>query len=174
MESEAKQIFDDYIRERGLKGTAQRDLILSAFLSTEDHLTAEDIHRLVNDSVSHNDFSSDKKHGVGFATVYRTMKLITDSGLAREVIFGDGVSRFEHKYGHPHHHHLICNGCGEITEFSSQKMNEVEKHILKKYSFKAESHHFKIFGLCKNCEESRNQEKQKKSKKNKKMYQEDK
>lgn len=149
MEAGAKQIFNEYIRSKGLKETSQRNTILNAFLSAEEHLTAEDILRLVNK----------KKSKVGFATVYRTMKLITDSGVAQEVVFGDGISRFEHKYGHPHHHHLICTDCGEVTEFSSRKMEEVEKHILKKYSFRAESHHFKIFGLCQKCEKKRQRDK---------------
>lgn len=155
MDIEAKQIFEDYIKARGLKATSQRNLILDAFLTTEEHLTAEDIHRIVNI----------KKSQVGFATVYRTMKLITDSGLASEVAFGDGISRFEHKYGHPHHHHLICTECGNVTEFSSRKMDAVEKHILQKYSFQAESHHFKIIGLCRTCRQMKKMKKMKKRKK---------
>jgi len=142
MESGEQQIFGEYIRTEGLKTTAQRTAILHAFLSTERHVSVEDVYLIVNR----------RKRKVGFATVYRTMKLIADCGLAREVRFDDGISRFEHTLGRRHHHHLVCNKCKKVIEFSSSEMDAIEQTISRKYGFELESHRFEIFGICKDCQ----------------------
>lgn len=136
-----RQIFDDYIKAAGLKTTAQRNHILDAFLSTDRHVSIEDVYVLANRG----------KRRVGFATVWRTMRLIADCGLAREVAFDDGVSRFEHTHGKSHHHHMICTECKAVIEFTSRRMDAVERSIAREYEFEPQSHRFEIFGLCKNC-----------------------
>lgn len=136
-----RQIFGEYIKAEGLKVTAQRNHILNAFLATDKHVSVEDIYILANRG----------KRRVGLATVWRTMKLIADCGLAREVAFDDGVSRFEHTHGKSHHHHLICTRCKKVIEFTSKEMDEVERSIAEDYEFELESHRFEIFGLCKDC-----------------------
>jgi Fur family ferric uptake transcriptional regulator len=143
MMTEEHKIFGEYIRSEGLKETSQRQQILDAFLSVRDHVSAEDIYRTVN--------RRDRK--VGFTTVYRTMKLISDCGLAREVMFNDGVARFEHTYGREHHHHLICTRCKKVIEFSSRTMDDAERGILRKHGFELQSHKYEIFGLCRECRE---------------------
>ncbi len=92
-----KQVFSEHIQKAGLRHTGQRDLILEIFLRTEEHLSSEDLYWLV-----HKEDSS-----VGHTTVYRTLKLLTDAGLAREVRFGDGKTYYEHHYNHEHHDHMI-------------------------------------------------------------------
>lgn len=143
MGSEEQKIFGDYIRSEGLRETGQRMDILRAFLNAGDHVSAEDIYRLVNR----------KQRKVGFTTVYRTMKLIAGCGLAREVMFDDGISRFEHTYGRKHHHHLICTRCKKVIEFSSKTMDVAEKALLKKHDFELQYHQYEIFGLCRECRE---------------------
>ena len=143
MATDEQKIFGDYIRSEGLHETGQRMSILDAFLNAEDHVSAEDIYRLVNR----------RKRKVGFTTVYRTMKLISDSGLAREVVFNDGISRFEHTYGRKHHHHLICTGCTEVSEFSNRVLDEAEQALVRKHGFELQYHQYKIFGLCRKCRE---------------------
>jgi len=118
-------------------------LILSAFLKTERHVSVEDLYRILKKS----------KKRIGYATVYRTMKLIADCGLARGVEFDDGILRFEHDYKHEHHHHLVCTRCKKVIEFTSKKMDRELEVVLKKYNFKMESHSFKIFGICNKCRE---------------------
>ena len=141
MASRAQKIFEDYIRSSGLKETAQRNYVLDAFLATDKHVSVEDLHRILA--------GCNKK--VGFATVYRTMKLMADCGLACEVVFDDGVSRFEHTLDRRPHHHLVCTCCRKIIEFESKEMDEGEKAILEKYGFEAHSHRYEIFGLCNDC-----------------------
>src|SRR5881296_3407971 len=81
-----------------MKKTRQKDLILETFLTTEGHLSVEDTYFLVK--------KKDKK--VGIVTVFRTLKTLTACGIAREITLGDGLTRFEHSYHHPHHHHIVC------------------------------------------------------------------
>jgi Fur family ferric uptake transcriptional regulator len=143
MTNDEHKIFGDYIRSEGLHETVQRMKILDAFLNADDHVSAEDIYRLVNR----------RQRKVGFTTVYRTMKLIADCGLAREVLFNDGIARFEHTYGKKHHHHLICTKCGKVIEFSSKIMDEAEKELLNRHGFELQYHQYEIFGLCRECRE---------------------
>ena len=78
--TEEQEVFLKHIQKQGLKRTAQRDLILDVFLRTEDHVSGEDLYNLVRE----------QDPTVGQTTVYRTLRLLTDAGLAREVRFGDG------------------------------------------------------------------------------------
>src|SRR5260221_448580 len=84
---EAQDLFYKHLKKVGLKHTDQRDAILRTFLETRDHLSTDELHRLVK--------RKDPK--IGFTTVYRTLKLLSDCGLASEVAFHDGVARFEHQ-----------------------------------------------------------------------------
>jgi Fur family ferric uptake transcriptional regulator len=139
--NEEKEIFAEFLKAQGLRDTTQRGRILDVFLRTEKHVSVEDLYRIINRS----------KSRVGYATVHRTMKLMAECGLAREVVFDDGVARFEHSYRHKHHHHLICTRCRKVIEFSSDAMEKAEKAILDRYGFEMESHHYKIYGLCREC-----------------------
>jgi len=143
---EQRKVFDEYIRSTGLKGTTQRALVLDAFLATDEHVSVDDIYRLLRR----------KDCKVGYATIYRTMKLISESGLAREVMLGDGISRFEHTFGRKHHHHLVCTRCRKIIEFTSETMDRGEREIIEKYGFVQHSHRFEIFGLCDECQREEN------------------
>jgi Fur family ferric uptake transcriptional regulator len=99
-------VFSEFISRKRLKMTPQRLHILEVFLSSHGHLTAEELYRKVKEGNA----------SIGQATVYRTVKLLADSGLAKEVEFGDGVVRYELKYGQSHHDHLICERCGRNVE----------------------------------------------------------
>src|SRR5512140_335508 len=85
---EAQEILHRHLKKVGLKHTEQRDTILKTFLETRDHLSTEELHRLVK--------KKDPK--IGFTTVYRTLKLFSECGLASEVAFHDGIARYEHQY----------------------------------------------------------------------------
>src|SRR6266496_2371726 len=98
---EAQTILHSHLKQVGLKHTEQRDTILRTFLETRDHLSTDELHRLVK--------RKDPK--IGITTVYRTLKLLSECGLASEVPFPDGIARFEHQYNRRIHHHLICTRC---------------------------------------------------------------
>ncbi|HEV2706105.1 MAG TPA: transcriptional repressor [Pyrinomonadaceae bacterium] len=139
--TEEKEIFHQHIQRAGLKRTAQRDLILDVFLRTEEHLSSEDLYQLVKQ----------EDPGVGHTTVYRTLKLLVEAGLAREVRFGDGRTRYEHNYKHPHHDHMICTICGETIEFYSAELEAIQDAIVAKHGFVARQHSLRSFGVCFDC-----------------------
>src|SRR6266513_141070 len=114
-----KQIFLDHIQAAGLRRTGQRDLILETFLSTEDLYWL--VHKL--------------DPTIGHTTVYRTLKLLTEAGLAREVRFGDNKTYYEHHYKHDHHDHMICTECGRIIEFFSEELEALQDQMAAKFSF---------------------------------------
>ncbi len=137
-----RNIFCEHIRTLGLRRTGQRDLILDKFLSTEEHLTIEDLHRLVH--------RVDKT--IGHTTVYRTLKLLTEAGLAREVRFGDNKTYFEHHYNHDHHDHMICTECGLVIEFVSPEIENLQDAMAKSFDFKPTHHSLRMWGLCSKCQ----------------------
>jgi len=137
-----KSIFDDHIQAAGLRRTGQRNLILETFLSTEEHLTADDLHWLVQK----------KDASVGHTTVYRTLKLLTEAGLAREVRFGDNKTYYEHHYNHEHHDHMICTECGKVIEFFSADIEALQDEMAGKFGFRPTHHSLRLWGLCSECQ----------------------
>ncbi len=143
----AKTIFREYLRSNGMLYSEQREQILGIFLKTEKHPTINDLYDLVR-----------KKHPqIGLATVYRTMRVICDAGLARETDFGGSIRHFEHKYKHQHHDHLICTKCGRIIEVMSPEIEKLQEILVRKHKFKAVRHRMEIFGLCQNCKSKETQ-----------------
>lgn len=139
---EERQIFLDHIQKSGLRKTAQRELILEVFLKTEEHLSSEDLYWLVQK----------KDPNVGHTTVYRTLKLLTEAGLAREVRLGDGRTYYEHHFDHEHHDHMICTECGKVIEFFSAEIEELQDEMAEKYGFKPTHHSLRILGVCDECQ----------------------
>ena len=138
---DAKQKFEQFVANKGLRRTGQRDKVLDVFLATEKHVTVQELYDLVR-----------RKHRqIGYATVARTIKLICESGLCRQVDFGDGALRYEHKYDHEHHDHLICAKCGKFEEIYSPKLEKIQRELVKKHGYVQESHKLDIFGLCPEC-----------------------
>ena len=139
------RVFHDHIRAAGLKRTAQRDLILDVFLRTEDHVSSEDLYELVKA----------KDPSIGFTTVYRTLKLLLECGLARSVQYYDGRMLYEHEFKHAHHDHLICTHCGALIEFYSEVIEKMQDDIAARHGFRPESHSLRIFGSCRECQAKR-------------------
>jgi Fur family transcriptional regulator, ferric uptake regulator len=136
------ELLNGFIRSKGLRYTPQRNLILEVFLSSEGHLSVDELHQLV----------IKKDSSIGYTTVYRTMKLFVDCGLADEVDFSDGVPRYEHKYGHEHHDHLICVECGKYIEAVNPRIEQLQDDLARELSFVPMWHKLQIFGRCKDCQ----------------------
>src|SRR5437660_12365620 len=139
--TEEQEVFLKHIQKQGLKRTSQRDLILDVFLRTEKHLSSEDLYRLVREL----------DPNIGQTTVYRTLKLLSDAGLAREVRFGDGRTPYEHNYKHQHHDHMICSRCGNIIEFFSAELEAIQAAMAAKHRFEVTQHLLRIIGVCAEC-----------------------
>jgi Fur family ferric uptake transcriptional regulator len=144
MEREEVAVFHEHLKRERLKRTSQRDLILDVFLDTEGHVSSEELYALVKS----------KDPTVGFTTVYRTLKLLKESGLARELEFYDGRTLYEHDYKHSHHDHLICTHCGALIEFFSEEIELMQDEIVKRYNFKPLHHSHRIFGICAACQKA--------------------
>jgi Fur family ferric uptake transcriptional regulator len=141
MVREAQDILHRHLKRVGLKQTAQRDTILCTFLETRDHLSTDELHRLVQK----------KDVRIGYTTVYRTLKLLAECGLASEVSFHDGIARYEHQYNRRSHHHMVCTRCGSSVEFFSRDVGQLEQEIGRKYRYLATRHTFQIYGICEDC-----------------------
>jgi len=135
-----KKQWSEFQRQRGLKTTAQRELIVDVFLHCSDHVSIEE---LLTEVRTHS-------AKVGYATVYRTMKLLTDAGLAALRQFGDGQTRYEVAGSEaPHHDHLICMKCGLILEFENHEIEELQESVAEKLGgFKIMNHKLELYGLC--------------------------
>lgn len=131
----------EYLAGQGLKSTSQRDKILNIFVEAGRHLSAEELYVLVK-----------KAHpGIGYATVYRTLKLLAEAGMAQERRFEDGFTRYEHTSPDAHHDHLICTRCGEIIEFENERIEALQRDVARKNRFKVQSHKLELYGLCAGC-----------------------
>jgi Fur family ferric uptake transcriptional regulator len=132
----------EYLAGQGLKSTSQRDNILHVFVEAGRHLSAEELYARVK-----------KAHpGIGYATVYRTLKLLAEAGLAEERRFEDGFTRYEYKSSDGHHDHLICTKCGRILEFENERIEQLQYDVAKKNRFKVQSHKLELYGLCFECQ----------------------
>jgi Fur family ferric uptake transcriptional regulator len=136
------EILTSYIATRGLKATRQRHLILDAFLSAQGHVSVDDVLAKVR--------SADPR--VSAATVYRTMKLFAEAGLANAQHFGDGQVRYEAAAGKSHHDHLICTLCGEIAEFEDDRIESLQQAAARSHGFRVEHHKLEIYGVCRTCQ----------------------
>jgi Fur family transcriptional regulator, ferric uptake regulator len=140
--SAEKGVFIEHLQRLGLRRTGQRDLILEIFLRTEEHVASEDLYRLVKK----------KDSAIGFTTIYRTLKLLIEAGLAREVRFGDNKTYFEHHYNHDHHDHMICTECGRVIEFFSAKIELLQDQMAEKFGFTPTHHSLRLWGVCTDCQ----------------------
>ncbi len=142
---EKKKAFSAFAVKKGLRSTRQRDIILDVFLATHEHLSVEELYLKVK--ASH--------PGVGQATVYRTLKLFVEAGLAREMMLPDGQTRYEHQLVGEHHDHLICTGCNAIIEFEDELIEQLQCEIAKRHGFRLTAHKMQLFGLCPACSASK-------------------
>ncbi len=141
-----KQTFRDYLSQQGLKSTRQREIILDEFLRCDSHLSTEDLYLKLR-----------KKHpGIGYATVYRTLKIFSECGIAETRNFGDGQTRYESTTCEEHHDHLICKDCGAIIEFEDPRIEQLQEQVAKGHGFIMVSHRLEIFGRCTKCQNKGN------------------
>lgn len=140
---EIKKTFRSYLSEQGLKSTQQREIILDEFLRSGSHLSTEELYLKIR-----------KKHpNIGYATVYRTLKLFSECGIAEEHNFGDGQTRYETVASEEHHHdHLICTRCKKIIEFEDPRIEQMQDEVASRHHFKILNHRLELYGLCADCQ----------------------
>jgi len=136
--------FKELLKKNSLKFTIQREVILETLYSSNEHLTPESLHQLIQ-----------KKHpnlNTGIATIYRTLALLEESNVVTSLSFGAQGKKYE--LGAKHHHdHLICTECGNITEFVDEEIEKKQHLITQELGFKMSDHSMQIYGICQKCQQ---------------------
>jgi len=128
------------LSELGYRLTPQRLMVVKAVEDADSHISAEEIHLHIRASYPH----------MNISTVYRTLELLNELGLVTETDLGDGRVRY-HSIGKGHHHHLVCQNCGAITDIEESDLSPLWAEIKQKYGFKVHMNHLAFFGLCSRC-----------------------
>jgi Fur family ferric uptake transcriptional regulator len=129
------------LQEKGYRLTPQRIMVVDALHSVESHISVEEIFAKLKQKYPYANIS----------TVYRTLDLLKELGLAAEIEVGDGISRY-HAREHSKHHHLICKKCGKAIELPDAELKPLAAALLTNHQFKADVRHLAIFGLCSECQ----------------------
>jgi Fur family ferric uptake transcriptional regulator len=139
MDEQVRQRIYDFISAKGLRKTVQRDAIITAAFSTTNHYTAEDLLAM----------SKKVEPSVSRATVYRTLPLLVECGVLKEIDFGKDHRFYDPNYiDHPHHNHLICVDCDRIVEFEDRNIETLEDCITKRLGFSPATKFVRIEATC--------------------------
>ncbi len=132
--------FKQHLHRQKLKSTAQRDTIAKVFFGCQRHISVEELYYQVRQ----------RNPRIGYATVYRTLKLLTECGVAAERHFRKGEARYESAHKR-HHDHLICEACGRIVEFEEQRIEALQERIARRLGFQFTGHKMELYGICREC-----------------------
>ncbi len=135
--------FKALLKDNNLKFTIQREVILETLYGSDEHLTPESLHHLIQEKYP------DLKTGI--ATVYRTLSLLEESSIVTSLSFGAQGKKYE-LGAKEHHDHLICTKCGNITEFVDEQIEDRQHKIAEQLNFKMQDHSMQIYGICKQCQ----------------------
>jgi len=141
-----EQLLNDFrqlLKKNSLKFTIQREVILETLYNSDEHLTPEALHHLIQEKYP--------ELKTGIATVYRTLSLLEDSNVVTSLSFGAQGKKYE-LGAKEHHDHLICTECGEITEFVDEEIEKRQHVITEELGFKMSDHSMQIYGICKKCQ----------------------
>jgi Fur family ferric uptake transcriptional regulator len=136
-----QRIFRDFLGQKGLKLTRERMSVLKEVFSFHDHFDPENLYIRIRESGLK----------ASRASVYRTLSLLVESGLLRKSMRTERGNLYEHRFGHGHHDHMICDSCGKIIEFYSEKLENIQEEICLKNKFVGSSHTLEIRGICERC-----------------------
>jgi Fur family ferric uptake transcriptional regulator len=131
----------DEARRRGVRWTTQRQAIVETFIGCDEHITVEDLHHRVRAI----------DHTVSAATVYRTINMLVEMGVAAKRHFGGGSASFECNLDKQHHDHLVCVKCGRIQEFHNDRIEELQEEVAEAHGFKLGHHRMELYGTCPEC-----------------------
>lgn len=135
------QDFREYLNRTGLKQTRQRLRIVEAFFAAGQHVSAEELHRRLHPETPR----------LGLVTVYRTLKLLRQAGLASARSFGDAYARFDPNPAGRGHHHLVCTRCGAVQEFGDGDLRPLERRLARRLGFTVTEHKLEMYGICRDC-----------------------
>ena len=133
--------FTDFLSRAGLKSTRQRERIVRAFFAAGRHISAEELYHQIRA----------QEPSIGLVTVYRTLKLLRQAGMATERKFGDTYARFDPNPADWTHHHLICTRCGKIREFQDATLRDLGAKVARSQGFTVSEQRLELYGICRDC-----------------------
>lgn len=131
------------IKQKGMKYTEQRAVILQLLVDVDDHLSAEEVHEIIK--------KEHPEHNIGIATIYRTLNFLEEVELISSISFGKDGKKYEEN-NKVHHDHLICTECGTIEEFVDENIEQRQEQIAKDHGFSITDHTLQIYGICSKCQ----------------------
>ena len=131
------------VKQKGLKYTEQREIVLSILIHAKDHLSAEEVYNDVK--------AEHPESNIGIATVYRALSFLEEVDLITSITFGSDGKKYESN-SKSHHDHLICTECGKIVEFLDEEIEKRQERIAKKNKFKITNHSMQLYGICEDCQ----------------------
>ncbi len=134
-------LFRSYLHQQRLPLTRQREVIAMGLFESGEQLSVDDLADLLRGRGEH----------VGKATIYRTLSLLVQAELARELDFGEGFKRYELQAGEARHDHFICTSCGQVTRFVRSVVDEFQATIAAELGYTVQSRRLEIYGLCSEC-----------------------
>ena len=148
VENNNEEIIDELkkiVKQKGLKYTEQREIVLNILLTAKEHLTAEEVYNQIKKEYPDSN--------IGIATVYRALSFLEEVDLIASITFGTDGKKYESN-AKSHHDHLICTECGKIIEFIDEEIEKRQDKIAKKNNFRITSHSMQLYGTCSKCQES--------------------
>ncbi len=130
------------VKQKGLKYTEQREVVLKILINASDHLSAEEVYNTIKEQYP--------ESNIGIATVYRALSFLEEVDLIASIAFGSDGKKYESS-AKSHHDHLICTSCGKILEFLDEEIEKRQEKVAKKNDFKITSHSMQLYGLCSDC-----------------------
>ncbi len=140
--SSAKETLTKYLKEKKLRPTRERFVLLEEIMHSSGHFDADELYSTL----------ATKGLKASRATVYNTLDLLVECGIISRYRFGENHSRYEKAFGRPRHDHLICIECGDIIEFVSEKLDKIQREVCDEKKFKHQNSTLQIFGICYKCQ----------------------
>jgi Fur family ferric uptake transcriptional regulator len=135
------QTFIETLRSRGFRITPQREMIIEAIAHQGNHVNADELFALIQE----------RTHAVNIATVYRTLELLVEQGLASRIDLGEGRVIYA-TYQHGSHIHLVCRQCGQVLDADQEMLSAFNQQLQSNYQFAADLQHISVLGLCSDCQ----------------------
>ena len=135
------QTYIETLRSNGFRLTRQRKMIIEAIAQSGKHINAEEVFVRIRE----------RTHSINVATVYRTLELLVEQGLASRIDLGEGRVIYATNQ-HGSHIHLVCRLCGQVIDADQNLLLNLNERLKAGYQFAADLQHISMFGLCRDCQ----------------------